>query len=247
MKKSVKILLSILCLCPVLLLTACGESNYYTINVGTSEQKFGYIISNYTDPRQFEGTTMTLTAIEKDQTNNPFICWIKDNNTVVSTDEVLTLTYNSSTAGDYVALFEETKPSGMIYMTLDNFAITGLDSYSNVTFSLSYSTINNISSNTTFESGSLSEIGEFTSNNRNVLYLGKPGETDTYQYQFKISLTIPTIDGNVTNTYTSTSGQYLNNDSFDDAMTTSINIVGDDGVNIVLNFEKLNQNMFNWE
>ena len=137
MKKTTKILMGILCLCPLLLLTACDSTTYYTINVYWSDWNYGSVVGNYSDPRQLEGTTMTLIATENTSTasTNPFICWIKNNNNVVSTNRELQLTYNSSTAGDYVAVFEETNPSGMTYMSLDNLVVEGLDSYSNVTFS----------------------------------------------------------------------------------------------------------------
>lgn len=243
MKKTTKILIGILCLCPLLLLTACDSTTYYTINVYWSDWNYGSVVGNYSDPRQLEGTTMTLIATKNTSTasTNPFICWIKNNNSVVSTNRELQLTYNSSTAGDYVAVFEETNPSGMTYMSLDNLVVEGLDSYSNVTFSLSYSLIGSSNTFITFENGSLSDTGEFISDNTNVLFLGSAGQLDTYQYRFRLEITSPTNSGTITDTYT---GQgYINNDSFDGQLFSSANITRDD-VSITLNFEKLNHTMF---
>ena len=244
MKKSVKIFLSILCLCPILLLTACSSSTYYTINVYWSDSSLGSVVGNYTNPRQLEGTTMTLIANENNATasTNPFICWIKDDSQVVSTNKELSLTYNSSTAGDYVALFEETNPSGMIYMTLDNLVVSGISSYSNVNFTLSYATIGNSNVYVNFESGTLSEIGEFISDHTSVLCFGGANELSTNQYRFRIEITIPIEDGSVTNTYTSQ--RYISNSTFNNQLTTSLTITGTENISITLNFEKLNSSLY---
>ena len=93
----------------------------------------------------------------------------------------------------------------------------------------------------TFENGSLSDTGEFISDNTNVLFLGSAGQLDTYQYRFRLEITSPTNSGTITDTYT---GQgYINNDSFDGQLSTTASITRDD-VTIALNFEKLNHTMF---
>lgn len=244
MKKSVKILLSILCLCPMLLLSACTSSTTYIINVYWSDSTYGSVVGNFTNPRQVEGTTMTLVANENNSTSstNPFICWIKNDSKVVSTDKELTLTYNSSTQGDYIAVFEETNPSKMIYTSLDGLVISGLDSYIGVTFVLSYATIENSNVFIPFESGSISETGEFISDHTSVLCFGGSGEREESQYRFRIEITSPTEDGTITNTYTSQG--YFNNSSFNGQLQTSIVITGINEEVITLNFEKINMTLF---
>ena len=244
MKKSIKVLLSILCLCPMLILSACTSSTYYTINVYTSDSNLGSFVGNYTNPSQLEGTTMTLIANENNSTSstNPFVCWIKNDNQVVSTNNQLTLTYSSSTAGDYVAVFQETNPSSMIYMALDSITISGLSSFSNVTFTLSYSTIGNSNVYATLESGTFSDIGDYLSSHMSVLCFGGANELSVNQYRFRIEVTTPTEDGSVTSTYTSQ--EYINNSSFNNQLNKSLTMTSDDDTTIILNFEKLNSEMF---
>ena len=216
MKKSIKILLSFLCLCPLLLLTACGSSTYYVINVSSSDDYIGTFSNNRNNnPRQLEGTSITLTAIEK-SSSNPFICWVKDNKTVVSTSSELQMTYSSQTAGNYTAVFEEA-PSGMMYTALDNLRINN-SNYYGANFVLYYS--NTISGNDVyveFERGSIGSEGTFNSSHTSVLY----GETQSFE-----ATTV------------------LTNSTFNNTSTASIAITDNSSRNITLNFEKLSKNMY---
>lgn len=238
MKKLIKILLSFLCLCPLLLLTACGTSTYYVINVSSSDDYIGTFSNNRNNnPRQLEGTSITLTAIEK-SSSNPFICWVKDNKTVVSTSSELQMTYSSQTAGNYTAVFEEA-PSGMMYTALDNLRINN-SNYYGANFVLYYS--NTISGNDVyveFERGSVGSDGTFNSSHTSVLYLGSVGTINNFQYKFKIELTV--TDGE-TQAFEATT--VLTNSTFNNTSTASIAITDSSSRNITLNFEKLSKNMY---
>lgn len=235
MKKSVKILLSLLCLCPIVMLTACGDSTYYVINVSSSDDTIGTFSNNRSNnPRQLEGTSITLTAIEKNLDENPFICWVKDNNTVVSTESQLQMTYSSQTAGNYTAVFEES-PSGMMYTAVDYLNINN-SSYNGASFTLYYS---NRGSDiyVELESGSFSSEGEYLSSHMAVLYLGGAGTMANYQYNFKIDITL------AEETISLESQAILSNNSFNGTSTTLINF-NNDNIEISMSLEKLNNSLY---
>lgn len=238
MKKLIKILLSFLCLCPLLLLTACSASTYYVINVSSSDDYIGTFSNNRNNnPRQLEGTSITLTAIEKSP-SNPFICWIKDNKTVISTNSKLQMKYSGQTAGNYTAVFEET-PSGMMYTALDNLRINN-SNYYGTNFALYYS--NTISGNDMYvelERGSIGSDGTFNSSHTSVLYLGSVGTINSFQYKFKIEFTAS--DGNMQFFETTA---VLSNSTFNNTNTASVTITDSSSSDITLNFEKLSKNMY---
>ncbi len=248
MKKSIKIFLLLLCLCPLLLLSACGTTTYYTITVSPSDSVLGSVLGTLSDSTQVEGTSMNLTAKENNAQTNPFICWIKNNNTVVSTDLTLNLTYNSSSAGRYTALFAEENPSSMMYTALNTITFDPTDDVTSISFSLSYSrTASGSDVYTTLASQTLTTENKYTSDHTSVLYLGSAGTISNYQYRFNLQITTMDSTGRET-TYTLTSQTILNNSYFNGSSSCELTIY--DNVsesNIILSFEKLSKEMFSAE
>ena len=245
MKKSLKMFLISLCLCPLLLLSACGTTSYYTITVSPSDSVLGSVLGTLSDSAQVEGTSMTLTAKENNAQTNPFICWIKNNNTVVGTDSTLTLTYNSSTAGRYTALFAETNPSSMMYTALSTITFDPADDVTSLNFSLSYSrTASGSDVYTTLASQTLTAENTYTSDHTSVLYLGSAGTISNYQYRFYLQITTVDSTGRET-TYSLTSQTILNNSYFNGSNSCEITIYDNvSDSNIVLSFEKLSKELF---
>lgn len=245
MKKSIKMFLISLCLCPLLLLSACGTTTYYTITVSPSDSVLGSVLGTLSDTTQVEGTTMTLTAKENNAQTNPFVCWIKNNNTVVGTDSTLVLTYNSDTAGRYTALFAETNPSSMMYTALNTITFDPADDVTSINFSLSYSrTASGSDVYTTLASQTITTENTYTSDHTSVLYLGSAGTISSYQYRFSLQITTTDSTGRESS-YTLTSQTILSNSYFNG--TSSCEIIIYDNIsdsNIVLSFEKLNRELF---
>lgn len=245
MKKSIKMFVILLCLCPLLLLTSCGTTTYYTITVSPSDSVLGSVLGSLSNSTQVEGTTMTLTAKENKPSTNPFICWIKNNNTVVSTDLTLPLTYNSKTAGRYTALFAETSSNSMMYTALDTISFEPASDVTSINFTLSYSrTASGSDVYTTLASQTLTAENTYISDHTSVLYLGSAGTINNYQYRFRLELS--TIDSTGRETlYTLTSQTLLNNLYFNNEETCEVTIYDNiSDSNIVLTFEKLNKDMF---
>ncbi len=245
MKKSIKMFLISLCLCPLLLLTACGTTSYYTITVSPSDSVLGSVLGTLSDSTQVEGTTVTLTAKENSAQTNPFICWIKNNNTVVSTDTALTLTYNSETAGRYTALFDETNPNSMMYAAFDTITFEPIADVTEINFTLSYSrTASGNDVYTTLARGSLSTENTYTSDHTSVLYLGSVGTISSYQYRFRLNITLVDSNGAETS-YSLTSQAILNNSSFNSTRDYEITIYDSNSdSDIVLSFVKLSKELF---
>ena len=120
MKKSLKIFLTCLFLCPLLILTACQSPAQYSITTNPSDSSLGSIpeSSEINLNKKNEGTKITLSIKENYPETNPFICWIKDYKKVVSSEKNLDLTYNAENEGNYTAVFEETSLNKMMFSSL---------------------------------------------------------------------------------------------------------------------------------
>ena len=124
MKKFIKTFLIFLLLAPMLLLAACSDPSSYVITASPSDSLLGSVQGVSTEAMT-EGTKITLVAKENTNTatSNPFICWVKDQTKVVSTEKSLELTYNATTAGNYTALFSETDPQKMMYVSIGDISL----------------------------------------------------------------------------------------------------------------------------
>lgn len=244
MKKSVKILISILCLCPILLLTACGTTTYYTISVAYSDSYLGSATGAYSNDTQVEGTSLVLTARENYPSTNPFICWIKDNSRVVSTDRTLSLTYNSQTAGRYTVVFEESSPNGMMYVALNEIQFEEFYNVSTINFSLKYArTVSGSDVYVELENGTFSPSdASYSGAKQNVLYFGTA--TNSYQYRLRLDLVVTDTTG-VETTYSLNYNDLLSNTSFNNQSTFSAVLTdGVTGGSVTLSFAKLSTSLF---
>ena len=245
MKKSIKFFLLILWLCPIILLSACGTTTYYSIFVSPSDSVLGSVLGTLSNTTQVEGTTMSLTARENNSSTNPFICWIKDNSTVVSTDINLNLTYNSQNAGRYTALFEETSPNSMMYTAVDSITFQIPTNTTSISFELKYYRASSGSEQSiTLESGQLTTSNIYNSNHNSLLYLGSVGTLNSYQYRLSMDITL--IDNSGRETIYSLTGQTtLDNTAFN--RQQSVDILLEDSISntqIVISFVKLTKNLF---
>lgn len=116
-KKLIYLSLSFIFILCGLVFTGCTENpNKYFIDAKVLHAQYGFIQGG--NQQYSEGTTITLLATPKSQ-SNPFICWLCNNKTV-STNNELTFTVNSETAGEYIALFE---CPDIEYVSLSNFTV----------------------------------------------------------------------------------------------------------------------------
>ena len=118
MKKSKKAMIFTLCLSPMMILTACVPPSSYTISASSSDIYLGYVKGFDKNEKQ-EGSKVTLSAVST--SDAPFLCWVKDNKTIVSNESDLNLSYSSETSGHYTAIFEENDYSKMQYASLVDF------------------------------------------------------------------------------------------------------------------------------
>lgn len=245
MKRSLKVFLLLLCLCPVLILTACTSPATYLITAIPSDSSLGTIQGAYNNEQLAEGTTITLIANEKQETSltNPFICWVKDYKTVVSTEKELSLTYNQATQGNYTAVFEETSPKKMLFASINKINCS-VEGYSTVNYTIKYARTNSGSSDfVELEKGSYTNGQEYSTSNQSLIYFGNAGSN--YEYKIQIDLVFVTTTGGETS-YNVSFKDLLNKDSFDTTgkaeMTEQIDILN---TSITLTFQKLNSTLYN--
>ncbi|MBQ8908878.1 MAG: hypothetical protein IJY90_01110 [Clostridia bacterium] len=130
MKKSSKIVLSLLCLCPVIL-SACSSVTYHPISLKTNESSFGHPISLGADKFK-EDSTITINAAENNPASNPLVAWVKDNEYLVKiakhTEDARDTSYsfavNADTAGEYTAVFQENNASSMMYAFVSDISLS---------------------------------------------------------------------------------------------------------------------------
>ncbi len=247
MKKSIKILLILLLICPMVILSACTSPAQYLITALPSDSNLGTIQGAFNNEKLSEGTQINLLAVEKQSTafTNPFICWIKDYKTVVSTNNQLSLTYNSENAGNYTAVFSETSQSKMMFASINKINFS-LENMTTINYEIQYARINSGSSNfASLEIGSYANIEEYFTSNKNVVYFGSAGSN--YEYMIKVNLNMQQSSGAETE-YSVTFTTILNKDLFNSngtaLLTENLNIF-DVQTQITITFQKLNSTMYN--
>ena len=257
MKKSLKVLLSALFLAPMIFLASCGITQYYTITtISSSESSIGQA-SGGSDVAKAQGTAVTLTATELKPNTNPFICWIKNNNKIVSFDKQYALTYSAETEGNYTALFEKTELSSMRYATITDITVTdqsGTNLNGNIQIQYSYTTSSSVWH--TLENTAV-ENGIATTDKTNLLYFGR-ASAQTSQSVFMFRAVLEQVSGEATTTYTvsfndrlidSTANQ--NQVTFDGngqvTLTATVNNSQGSVITISITLSKINQAMYQAE
>lgn len=242
MKKTLKILVMLLfCICPVLL-AACEAVDYFSITAMTSDDSLGRI-DGQSEEKIAGGTEITLVG-SSFKADNPLLCWIKNNETIVkipektdengNRDNTLKLVAGEETEGQYTAIFAE-PASSMRYAYISNYttSITDLFGDSHVIGNEHYSIEMSYAVMTAGTNNYFPFNCNIKSGNANVLYFGGLGENYEYKFTAKITIaeknltintTAPTPDGATAPdveveeaevTFTLSSSVVVNNDSFD--------------------------------
>ena len=97
----------LLCLIPCTVMFACTIKSNYLITASSSDTLLGVVEGMDNNNEKIEGTLITLKAKER---SGSFVCWVKNNQEIVSGDNEkassLTLVYGKDTAGAYTAILE---------------------------------------------------------------------------------------------------------------------------------------------
>ncbi len=243
MKKILNIFMLILCLCPVLLMTACKSHGKFLIKAGTSDRELGYF-QGAINVEMEEGKKVTLVAKELLSESNPFICWVKDYSKVVSTSKSMTLTYNKRTAGHYTAVFADSNAK-MRFSALTSINFES-ENYSSVEYQISSALTSAGSDNfTTFVSGKIETNTDFKTDNKNIVYLGTANSDNNYnEYKYKVKVKMITSQ-NIQTEYEFEVGNLLSYKSFDNegkcVLTQNITAIE---TNLSLTFTKLSPDMY---
>ncbi len=241
MKKNLKFFVLALCLCPLLLLSACTTPDKFMISAKPSDPTLGSV-QGVKNTEIEEGNKITLTAKENKADTNPFICWIKDYKTIVSTDKNINLTYNASTAGHYTALFDEQNQAGMLFASLSEISFSP-ENYISAKYDITYSNVTSGSSDYFgYLSESYSTEPAVKTNTKSVLYFGGAGTNNTYKFNVTI-----TLQAGQTNErkYSFQVNDLLSKSSFDnDGKYVVTQYLEPFETEISFTFEKLNKTMF---
>lgn len=139
MKKKWVMLLLIVLIMPIVALFGCDEVSLYSVSVFTSSSKYGKVMLNNSSSGSgtfSEGSTITLTATTLN--GSSFICWAYQNSVEIANDStykitnttdsdnkttksVLTFSINSTTQGNYTAIFSDGE---MMYTQFQSMRIT---------------------------------------------------------------------------------------------------------------------------
>lgn len=239
MKKLKKTAILSLCLSPLLLLTACVPPPSFTITASSSDMQLGYVQGVDKDAME-EGSKVTLNAIAT--TSSPFVCWIKDDVSVVSQEAKLNLTYNEKNAGHYTAIFEENDYAKMLYATFTDvkFSPSG---YTKIEYQINTALMTS-GSNDYYEfiDGEYTVGDEHSIEPVSVMYFGGAG--DDYVYLLKIDFKLYD-SANAETTYQYQMQTKISKNSFDDNGEFTINEeITALNSNISLKLKKLNSSMF---
>lgn len=252
MKKTLKIFVMLLfCLCPILL-TACEAVDYFSITAMTSDDSLGRV-DGYLESKVAGGTEVTLVANSFND-DNPLLCWIKDNETIVSVpklkpestvrDNTFKVIASQATEGQYTAIFNE-QPASMKYAYVSSYTAkqNGVDiATENTTIDLSYAimtagTNNYIPFNIDVAAGTAK-----------VLYFGGLGENFEFKFQATITVKTGTEEQPIETTYTLTCDEIVNKTTFDsqgiDNIELSYKKGTPDEMTVSLQFSKLNEGIF---
>lgn len=244
MKKFIKTFLIFLLLAPMLLLAACSDPSSYVITASPSDSLLGSVQGVSTEAMT-EGTKITLVAKENTNTatSNPFICWIKDQTKVVSTEKSLELTYNATTAGNYTALFSETDPQKMMYVSIGDISLDSALNIQTINFNLQYAASTSSSDYRTIISSSFENGQSYISDYTNVLYLGNAASNN--EYIIRLELTLTYTDGSTTSPFYVEFDSEVNRNAFDSdgnlVITQYDNITQTD---VSISFSKIRTDLF---
>ena len=244
MKKTFKILFTLLfCLCPTLILAACGSVNYFTITSSSSSSTLGNV-SGTPGSKVSEGTIVNLVAHSNNTENNPLLGWIKDDETLVkiasATDNVLSIEAKNGVDGKYTALFNEPAAS-MQYAYISNYNTLTVEDAdydaSAYTVEVSYAIMSAGSS-------SYLPFKHDIANQPNVLFFGQ-AETNR-EYKFKVKITIPSETDPITLELSSDS--IISRETFDDKNSIEIEynfvLPNEDSGNYTLTFTKFSTDIY---
>ncbi len=244
MNKKLKLLLSLVLIVPILLLASCGITQYYTITAVSSEKVFG-LVNGGSDVAIAEGNEAKLVASENYPETNPFVCWIKNNNKVVSFDKSYTLTYSSSTQGKYTAFFDESDITKTRYATISNIQIEGVTAgtieikYSFATSSSNYQTLEKLQINN----------GLAQTDKTNLVYFGgADGVNNKTILSFQAVVVVQTGTGNTTYTISFNSPLVDSTPSSNQVTFDNENAIlqasSGNGINITLTFTKISSQLY---
>ena len=243
MKKILKVFMFILCLCPLILLSACTPPQKYTISSMSSDPMLGSVQGTINGEVE-EGNKVTLVAKELDGKieTNPFICWVKDYRSVVSSSKNLTLTYNSKTAGHYTAVFAEDSPTKMRFASLSSISFESQD-YSSANYQILYAVTSTGSNNyNPFINGNVNTNAEIKTDNKTIVYFGSVDANNEYNFNVKVKML---NSQNIETEYEFQINTLLSSSSFDsEGKCTISQTVEAINTTITLVFEKLNSDMF---
>lgn len=251
MKKTFKILFTLLfCLCPTLLLSACGSVDYYTINATSSSTTLGSV-TGVPNAAVAQDSVVTLTARSNDETNNPLIAWVKDDEKLVEIpslnqngrDNSLVLASSAETEGKYTAVFNE-PTSSMMYAFLSSANILYLDGKfvepETFTTSFSYAIMSAGSS-------SFLPFQHEITKQPNVLYFGGAGVNREYKFNVTISFTY----GEETKQVAASSDLIISKTTFGDQESVAIPFIfvfeTENGVNageLIVTFTKFSTELY---
>lgn len=246
MKKTIKAIIAALCICPALMLAACGTTSYYTITAASSDILLGTVSGAFSQPRQSGGTSVNLVAKENKPNTNPFICWVKNNIDVASHSKELKLTYSGQTEGSYTAVFAEQSPQQMMYAVLKSVEYSRPGDIDRIDFTINYArTVSGSNDYIKFETGSIDDGTTYNGNKNSVIYFGNAIDVDNFRYRFSVNVALVGYDQSLTE-YSFDFSEMIMNNSFDSNWEKSITAVDPQtDVEMTLTFEKLNQNTFN--
>ncbi len=238
MKKSIKTLLFVLLICPLLLLSACVPPDTFTITASSSEPAWGRVTDSPNEAVD-EGTALSLGIIEIEQAEHPFIGWVKDYEKFVSNKATLELTANAENAGHYTAIFDE-EANNMRFATLTAVAFDS-STYSSATFKINASVSTSGSSNyKAFAEGTLSAGELFETDLSSIIYFGALGSTR--EYKFEILLELSNAEG--TTSKTIKFSDKLANDTFASTANCEISASIGETDTVTLSFQKLSHDMY---
>lgn len=249
MKKSLKIFIMLLfCLCPILL-TACQAVDYFSITAMTSDDSLGRV-DGYSETRVAGDTEVTLVA-NSFKEDSHLLCWVKDNETIVSVptildetgtrDNTLKLIAGEGTEGQYTAVFSESH-SSMKYAYVSSYTATknGADISGNISINLSYAIM------TAGTNNYLPFDINVAGGTAKVLYFGGLGENFEFKFQATLTENLGTEEQPIETTYTLSCNEIINKTTFVDG-TDQIELTYDahgDTVSLLLTFSKLNDGIF---
>ena len=246
MRKIFKALIAVLCICPALLLSACGTTSYYTITASSSDIVLGTVLGALSQSRQSGGTVVNFVAKENAASTNPFLCWVKNNIDIASQSKELTLTYSSQTEGSYTAVFAEQLPEQMMYAVLRSVEYERPGDVDKIDFTINYArTVSGSSDYIKFESGAIDDGAIYSGSKSSVIYFGNAIDVNNFRYRFNVDVTLTGYDQSLTQ-YSFDFSEMIMNDSFDTNWQKVITAQDPQtGSTMILTFEKLNPSTFN--